>query len=610
MRANRQHGQPSRRNAGAEALPWTPVIAALVATSALINLLALTAPLFMLQVYDRVLASRSVPTLVGLAALAAGLYAFQAMLEIIRARVLLRIGDCFDHQFSGRVHAAILRLPLETRMPGDGLQPLRDLDNVRGFLSGSGPTALFDLPWMPLYLGICFLFHFWIGTTALVGALLLVALTLLTNALSQEPIRTAIKHNMARNALMEASRRNAEVVRAMGLTDRIAARWQEANGAYLSANRKAGDVAGLLGGIAKSLRTMLQSAILGVGAYLVIEQEASAGVMIAASIMMGRALAPVDLAIASWRPFLMARQSWARLKELLDLVPEAGPVMALPAPERSIRAESIAIAPPGERRPTVAGITFTVPAGSALGIIGPSGSGKSTLARVLAGAWAPASGKMRADGATFEQWDRAKLGRHIGYLPQGVELFDGTIAENIARFDPGAKAEDVVAAAQAAGVHDLIVRFEQGYETRIGEGGSCLSAGQAQRIGLARALYGDPFLVVLDEPNANLDAEGEAAVIKAIAGVRERNGIAIVVAHRPSAIAPVDLVLIMDAGRAKAFGPREEVLAKALQLHPPRPSAAKSNGDRRAHSPLRIVPDGGVGAGPAGAGNGETDADR
>ncbi len=600
--------------------PPQPLAAAVVASlkstliaialiSGVINVLSLTAPLFMLQVYDRVLASGSVPTLVGLAVLAAGLYIFQAVLDIVRARVLLRIGDDFDHQFSDRVHAAVLRLPLETRMPGDGLQPLRDLDNVRGFLSGNGPTALFDVPWMPLYLGICFLFHFWLGMTALVGAIVLVCLTLLTNALSQAPIRAALEHNMARNTLMEAGRRNAEVVRAMGFADRIAERWQQANASYLAANRKAGDVAGALGGIAKTLRIMLQSAILGVGAYLVIQQETSAGVMIAASIMMGRALAPIDLAIASWWPFLMARQSWARLKDLLALIPAAKPVMALPTPKRDIRVESLAIAPPGETKPIVVGITFTVPAGSALGIIGPSGSGKSTLVRALAAAWRPASGSLRLDGAGFDQWDRAALGRHIGYLPQGVELFEGTIAENIARFDGDAKAEDIVRAAEAAGVHDLIVRFEQGYETRIGEAGSSLSAGQGQRIGLARALYGDPFLVILDEPNANLDSEGEAAVVKAIASVRERGGIAIVVAHRPSAIAPVDLLLAMEAGRTRAFGPRAEVLAKSVKSAPASAPKAVSIDDRHAHSPLRIVPDGGAGPTKWSTKIGEADAD-
>lgn len=543
----------------------------------------------MLQVYDRVLASGSVPTLIGLSVLAAGLYLFQAGLDIIRARVLLRVGEHFDGALCGSVHDAVVRLPLVARMPGDGLQPLRDLDNVRGFLSGQGPTAFFDLPWMPLYLGICFLFHFWIGMTALVGAIALVLLTLLANALSQKPVRDTITHNMARNGLLEASRRNAEVVQALGLGRRLEARWRQANADYLDANRRAGDIAGGLGSLSKTLRMMLQSAVLGVGAWLVIEQQATGGVMIASSIMVGRALAPVDLAIASWKPFLMARQSWKRLQDLLGRIPPAPQTMALPAPRKELRVEGITILPPGEKRPSVTGIGFAIQAGSALGVIGPSGSGKSTLSRALVGAWPAAGGKVRLDGASLEQWDREAFGRHVGYLPQGVELFDGTIADNIARFEEDADPDAIVAAAKAAGAHDLILRFDEGYKTRIGEGGSSLSAGQRQRIGLARALYGDPFLVVLDEPNANLDAEGEAAVVRAIASVRERGGIAVVVAHRPSAIGAVDQVLMLDGGRQKAFGPRDEVLGQVLK-----PSPAPRNGKGfsvTGHGvmPLRVV---------------------
>ncbi|RKE69358.1 ATP-binding cassette subfamily C protein [Pseudorhodoplanes sinuspersici] len=584
---------PSQPEAATVMSLFRPVIFGLALISGLVNVLALTSPLFMLQVYDRVLASRSLSTLVGLAVLAAGLYAFQATLDVIRSRVLVRIGEKFDRQLSDRVHEVVIRLPLETRMPGDGLQPLRDLDNVRGFLSGQGPAAFFDLPWMPLYLAICFLFHFWIGMTALIGAIMLVSLTFITNALSRGPASDTIRYGMRRNALMDAGRRNAEIVRAMGLGNQMAERWQKANSNYLISHRRAGDVAGGFGGASKSLRMMLQSAILGVGAYLVIEQETSAGVMIASSIMMGRALAPVDLAIATWKPFLMARQSWARLKELLILLPEADNAIALPKPERDLRAEAVTIVPPGEKKPTVTAVSFAISAGSALGIIGPSGSGKSTLARALVGVWKPVNGKVRIDGASFEQWDREGLGRHIGYLPQGIELFDGTIGENIARFAPDAPAESVVAAAKAAGAHDLILRFERGYETSIGEGGSALSAGQRQRIGLARALYGDPFLVILDEPNANLDSEGEAGVVRAIASVRERKGIVVVIAHRPSALGVVDLVLAMESGRAKAFGPRDEVLSRVLRKpnqQPPNGSTTQGySASARSLSPLRVI---------------------
>lgn len=586
-----QQQTPPQSLTAAVVSPLKRAFGGVALVSGVVNVLALTSPMFMLQVYDRVLASGSVPTLVGLAVLAFGLYAFQCMLDIIRARVLIRIGEHFDMQYSGTVHDAVVRLPLLTRMSGDGLQPLRDLDNVRGFVSGTGPTAFFDLPWMPLYLGICFLFHFWIGVTALVGAILLIALTILTNIYSQKPIRDTILENMARNRLLEASRRNAEVVQAMGLGQRLGKRWQVSNEWYLTANRKAGDVAGGLGNIAKSLRVVLQSAILAVGAWLVIEQKVSGGIMIASSIMMGRALAPVDLAISNWKSFVAARQSWARLKNLFAQMPPVSTPLALPRPVKDLRVENVTIVPPGEKKPTVAGLGFSVSAGNALGIIGPSGSGKSTLSRILTGAWSPAGGKVRIDGASFDQWDREALGRHIGYLPQGVELFDGTIAENISRFEDNADPEAIIAAAKAAGAHELILRFEKGYDSNIGEAGSALSAGQRQRIGLARALYGEPFLVVLDEPNANLDAEGEAAVVRAIASVRERKGIAVVIAHRPSAIGIVDFVLMMEEGRMKAYGPRDEVLSKVLRapISQQQPSTGGYTPSAHAVTPLRVV---------------------
>ncbi len=577
----------SQTKSAAVISPLKTVILGVALISCIVNILALTAPLFMLQVYDRVLSSHSVSTLVGLAVLTVGLYLFQSLLDIIRTRILLRVGEDFDHQLSGKIHSAIIRLPLKIRLPGDGLQPLRDLDNIRGFLSGSGPTALFDLPWMPFYLGICFLFHFWIGMTALIGAVILVLLTILTDRLSQQATQDTILYNMQRNASIEAARRNAEAVQAMGFGGQILEKWQQINMQYLASNRRAGDIAGTLGGIARALRIMLQSTILAVGAWLVIQQEITAGVMIASSIMMGRALAPVDQAIGSWKGFLMARQSWSRLKELFQILPQQDVMTALPAPEHELTADGISIVPPNAKLPTVTNVSFKVEAGSALGVIGSSGSGKSTLVRALVGIWEPARGRVCIDGAGLTQWENDVIGRHIGYLPQGVDLFDGTIAENIARFDPDPSAEAIVAAAKAAGVHGLITGFENGYDTSIGESGSGLSAGQRQRIGLARALYKDPFIVVLDEPNANLDAEGEAALVKTVAGIRERGGIVIVVAHRPSAIGAVDLILVMDSGKIKAFGPRDEVLAKVLKKADTKaPAARKPNPFRVVQNPV------------------------
>jgi PrtD family type I secretion system ABC transporter len=540
--------------------------------SGAINVLMLTGSVYMLQIYDRVLPSRSVPTLVSLTIIVIAVYGILGFMDAIRGRMLVRIGRSLDEAMGARVYEAVVRLPLKMRSSADGLQPIRDLDQLRGFLSSLGPTALFDLPWMPLYLGLCFAFHFWIGTAALAGAIVLVTLTFVTELLARAPAKAATMHGANRLVLAETSRRNAEAVEAMAMTPRLAARWDAANMGYMDAHQRASDVAATLGAFSRVLRMMLQSGVMAVGAYLVIYQEATPGVIIAGSILTSRALAPVDLAIAHWRGFVGARQSWARLSKLVGQLAVEREPMALPAPSKSITVEALSVAPPGLQNLVVRDVAFRVEAGQALGIIGPSASGKSSLARALVAVWRPARGKVRIDGAALEQWP--DLGTHIGYLPQDVELFDGTVAENIARFEPDHDPAAVVAAAQAADMHELIVRFPDGYDTAIGEGGMALSAGQRQRVALARALYRDPFLVVLDEPNSNLDAEGDEALTQAIAGVRKRMGILIVIAHRPSALTAVDLVLAMANGQAQAFGPKEEVLRKVLRPAA-KPSALK-----------------------------------
>ncbi|RWH84569.1 MAG: type I secretion system permease/ATPase [Mesorhizobium sp.] len=558
------HSQPSepRTTLAAVLASFRRALAGIALMSGVVNVLALTGSFFMLQVYDRVIPGRSVPTLVGLAVFAGTLFVFQGALELIRSRLLVRIGMALDARLSGQVYAALMRLPLRTKLAGDGLQSLRDLDQVRSFMSSAGPTALFDLPWMPIYLAICFLFHFWIGMTALAGVVILFSLTLLAEIRTREPARKANSQAAARNTLAEATRRNVEVLQAMGFGSRIAERWSGINADYLDTNATASDLAGTLGTISKILRMMLQSGILAIGAYLVIHQEATGGIMIASSIMMSRALAPIELAIAHWRGFVTARQAWARLTQLLVLLPETATSVSLPAPKSALSVESISVTPPGERRMVVQDATFALEKGVGLGIVGPSASGKSSLVRAIAGIWLPVRGTVRLDGATLDQWSPEELGRHVGYLPQDVQLFDGTIAENIARFEPQAPSDKILAAARAAGVHDLVIHLPEGYETRVGEAGSALSAGQRQRVALARALYGDPFLVILDEPNSNLDSEGEAALTVAIQGVRARGGIAIVVAHRPSALASLDQVLVMANGRIQAFGPKNEILNK------------------------------------------------
>ena len=535
--------------------------------SGVINILMLTGSFFMLQVYDRVLPSQSVPTLVGLGALATGLYVLQGALELTRNRVNVRIGAHLDQSLSPQVYDAVVRLPLKTRGDGDGLQPLRDLDYVRSFLSGMGPSAFFDLPWLPIYLGICFLFHFWIGVTALVGSLVLVTLALLTEFHMRGPTKDAARFAATRTSLAAAGRRNAEVLRAMGMARRVGMRWSATNRDYLAANERASDVASGLGGVSKVFRTILQSAVLGVGAYLVIHQESTAGIIIASSILTSRALAPVELAIANWKGFVAARQGAQRLNQLLALLPAEQEPMRLPQPKSGLAVEHIVVLPPSGERPIVMDVTFELKSGQGLAIIGPSGSGKSSLARALVGVWNPARGSVRLDRARLDQWSSDSLGRHIGYLPQDVELFDGTVASNIARLDPTAKPEAIIEAAQAAGVHDLILSLPSGYETQIGELGMAISAGQRQRIALARALFGNPFFVVLDEPSSNLDVDGEEALTRAILNVRARGGMVIVIAHRPSALAGVDHVLIMRDGKMQTFGKKDELLSKVLR-HP------------------------------------------
>ncbi|MFK5597392.1 type I secretion system permease/ATPase [Methylobacterium sp. HMF5984] len=547
--------------------------------SGVVNVLYLTGSFFMLEVYDRVIPSRSVPTLIGLMALALTLYAFQGALEAIRSRILARVGAALDEALSGRVFDLVVRAPLKGAAPGDGLLPLRDLDQIRAFLSGTGPSAFFDLPWLPIYLAVCFLFHPLIGVAALCGALFLAAVTWLTDRATRRPAQAATGHGLRRNGLAEAGRRNAEVLAALGMQGRFQARWAGANRDYMNAQQRNADVAGGLGAVSKVFRMALQSGVLALGAWLVIQGQATAGIIIASSILVSRALAPAELAIANWKGFVQARQSWARLSDLLARIPAGQPRHGLPAPSRTLTVEAVTIAPPGSQRPVVGEVSFALKAGQGLGVIGPSASGKSSLIRALIGVWPPLRGKVRLDGAALDQWEPADLGPHLGYLPQEAELFAGTIGENIARFDPAASAEAVIAAAQAAGIHEMVLRLTDGYDTRIGEGGAGLSSGQRQRIGLARALYGDPFLVILDEPNANLDAEGENALTRAILGVRARGGICIVVAHRPSALAALDLVLMMADGRAQAFGPKDEVFKRVLRAAPePAPAGLPAQG--------------------------------
>jgi PrtD family type I secretion system ABC transporter len=543
--------------------------------SGVINLLALTGSIFMLQVYDRVLPSQSVPTLVALMVVVAGLFLFQAALDVIRSRLLVRLASRIDEALGERTYRAVLELPLRGVPAGDGLQPIRDLDTVRNFLAGPGPTAILDLPWIPVYLIFVYMLHPLLGLLATFGAVLLLALTLLTDYMSRGATADCARDAQRRHALSAEGRKNAVVLRSMGFADRMVERWLAASGCHLHAQQQASDVAGGLGAFAKVFRLFLQSAILGLGAYLVIQGEVSGGVIIASSITSSRALSPIDLAISQWKSFLAARQSAGRVDALLrsPMFAVTAPPLPLPPPRLTLTVESLSATAPGLTAALVQNVSFHMRAGQGLGLIGPSAAGKSTLLRAIVGAWPILRGTVRLDGAALDQWLPAELGRHIGHLPQDVELFDGTISENIARFDPAVDPAAVLEAAHAANVHDMIVRLPAGYETRIGQDGDALSSGQRQRIGLARAFFGNPFLIVLDEPSANLDTEGEEALTKAIRGVRDRGGIIIVVTHRPSAIAALDILATMADGKMQYYGPKDEVLRRALRP-PPEPMGA------------------------------------
>lgn len=539
---------------------------AMIATtvlSAVLNVLLLSGSLYMMLVYDMVLPSNSIPTLVGLAVLVLVAYAFQGVLDFIRSRVLLHFSAAVDVDLSEDVHK-LMSLMARTQTSMDSLQPMRDLDQLRQFLAGPGPSALVDLPWMLFFIIILFLLHPYLGITVLVGGAILVFLTFLTERLTAEKNQKLMQLAGNRQVVADITRRHAEVLSAMGMEGRIGERWRTTSGQFLAAQEKLNAIANSLSNLTKILRMVLQSGVLTVGALLVMNHQASGGVIFASSILSSRALAPVEAAIANWRGFVGARQGWARLKSLILAMPEFPATDMLPAPEKLMVAEDVTLGPPGTERLTVQGVKFGLRAGEALAILGPSGCGKSTLVRGLAGIWPLVSGAVRLDNADIKQWPPESLGRHIGYLPQNVELIGGTVAENIARFDPDAQSEDVIKAAQLAGVHDLILHLPDGYNTSVGADGRALSGGQRQRIGLARALYGNPFLIILDEPNSNLDSLGEDALASAIADVRARGAIVIAVAHRPSLLASVDMVLLMKEGKAVAFGPRDKLVGHLL----------------------------------------------
>jgi ATP-binding cassette subfamily C protein len=534
-------------------------ILAVAALSGGSNLLALTGSIFMLATYDRVIPSGSIPTLVALGLMAILAYGIQAMIDIFRGKILTRLGLVVKESLGPRVFDIVVRnAAAGNQQPASAV---RDLDQVQGFLSSMGPTALFDLPWLPIYLAICFFFHVYVGIAVSAGAVVLILITIVSNALTRAPTRDLAEATNERSLMLAASQSQAETLQSMGMTLNLSARWNGIGNRIVRTNRNLSDTTSALSIVSRVFRMMLQSFVLALGAYLVIMGNASGGIMIASSILASRALAPIELTIGNWRGFVSARQSWRRLSDLLAQNPSEGQRFMPPRPEREFQCENVSLALAAQRRILVRDVSFSLVAGESLAIVGPTGSGKSTLARGLVGLWPPAIGAIRLDGMGIEDWPSAERGRLIGYLPQTVSLIEGTVAENVARFDPHARSEDVIRAAKAAGVHQLISRLPDGYDTRLGMNGSGLSGGQAQRIGLARALYGEPFLVVLDEPNSNLDSDGDVALGEALQSVRARGGISIIISHRRAILASVDRLMVLVDGRVQKSGSRQEVLS-------------------------------------------------
>jgi len=525
------------------------------------NLLMLTGPLFMLQIYDRVLASGSVETLVALLVLVTGLFTFMGLLELVRARVLVRIGLRLDRLIGKVLFESVLQV---TPAVGGAhqTQALRDLEQIRQFAGGPVPSAAFDAPWVPIYFAVLFLFHSLLGVVALVGALVLVVLSVINEALSRRPLQEVNTLSARSMEFAEAGRRNAETLHAMGMTAVYCNKWLDQHHQILSKHLQASDVAGTLTVSTRIIRLFLQSLVLAVGAYLAIQQAITPGLMVAASIIMARALSPIEQLVGQWRSILAVRQATLRVEKQLQQMPQVVQRITLPPMRGSLAVSDLYAAPMGSQEIVLKGVNFSLEPGQAVGVIGPSASGKSTLARALVGVWPVKRGEIRLDGAALNQWDKNQLGRKIGYLPQDIELFDGTIADNIARFDPRCGEQHILLAAQRANVHELILRLPQGYETRVGEAGAVLSGGQRQRVALARALCGDPAFIVLDEPNSNLDSEGEQALCNVIRELRREGRTIVVMAHRASVIGAVDHLLVLRDGRQISFGPRDEVLRK------------------------------------------------
>ena len=531
-----------------------------------VNLLMLTGPIYMLQVYDRVLGSRSVETLIALSVLVVFLYGMMGLLDYARGRIMGRAAARFQARLDRRVFDAVIRKA--ALAPDDRTETgLRDLEAVQRLMSSPVLMAIFDMPWTPFFLAGIWLFHPWLGILALVGGGILILVTVINQWVTRRPSAKSTQASVLADSISGHIRNESEMVQAMGMRDAAFTRWQKARDESLHAQIKSADLVGTFTTSTKTFRLFLQSAMLGLGAYLVLLNELTPGAMIAGSILLGRALAPIEMAVGQWALVQRASRGWHSLAELLAMVPPEAPRTALPTPRALLEAQSVTVVPPGEQQAALKTVSFTVHPGQAVGVIGPSGAGKSTLARAITGLWRPAGGRIRLDGASLDQYDPAVLGQHIGYLPQRVQLFDGTIAENIARLADTPDSEAVVAAAKKADAHQMILDLTHGYDTRVTAGGGRLSGGQMQRIGLARAMYGNPVILVLDEPNSNLDNEGSEAVNTAIRTFKAEGHSILIMAHRPAAIRECDTLLMLEGGMVRAFGPKDEVLRDVVKNH-------------------------------------------
>ena len=527
--------------------------------SAIINLMLLVPSLYMLQVYDRVLSSRNETTLLMLTIMVLGAFLFMSALEFVRSFVLIRVGAQLDMKLNKRIYTAAFEANLK-KAGGNAGQALQDLTAIRQFLTGNALFAFFDAPWFPIYLAVIFLFNPLLGVFALCGTIILIALAYINEAISKKPLAEANSMAISASNLATNNLRNAEVIEAMGMLPNLMGRWFKLHGKFLQLHANASEKAGIITATTKFVRVSLQSLILGFGALLVLDGKITGGMMIVSSILMGRTLNPVEQLIGIWKNWDSTRAAYKRLNELLEANPPRKSSMSLPKPQGKVSVEAVTAAPPGGRVPVIKNLSFTLVPGDVLGVIGSSGAGKSSLARLLVGVWPAAVGLVRLDGADVYRWNKDELGPSIGYLPQDIELFAGTVSENIARFGE-VDAEKVVAAATITGVHEMILQFPQGYDTLLGDGGAGLSGGQKQRIGLARAMYDDPSLLVLDEPNSNLDEVGEQALVAAIAEFRKRGKTIVLITHRSSAIGTTNKLLLLRDGVAQAFGPTSQVLS-------------------------------------------------